>query len=205
MSSNDQFFGRMRDNWRQRANEKATFASEFRLIPQWLVTLTLALYGVALAVIAYLTMTLPDVVPDPLVQKPHAVQLLAMFGIVTGLAIPAAAIILLIGYVNRDAKRRGMSPGLWTVISIFVPYCVGVILYFVLREPLPVECPRCGRLVNTQFNFCPGCQCNLRPNCPNCRREIRSGDRFCPYCGLAVEGAPSGQVALSQAGSPSSA
>jgi RNA polymerase subunit RPABC4/transcription elongation factor Spt4 len=139
--------------------------------------------------------------PDPLVGEPRLLQLLAVFGMVTGIAIVAAAFILLIGYVNRDAKRRGMSPTLWTVIAIFVPYLVGLILYFVMREPLPFNCPRCGRLVNAQFNFCPACQCNLRPNCPNCRREIRSGDRFCPHCGMAVEAAAPAPVPAAPAGS----
>lgn len=187
MSSNDQFLGRIKDNWRQRAHEKPTLATEFRLIPQWLVTLILGLYGFALAIVVYVTRTVPGALPDPLVGKPVLLQLLAMFGMVTAMAIFASAFILLIGYINRDAKRRGMSPALWTVIAIFVPYLVGAIIYFVLREPLPFECPRCGRLVNAQFNFCPSCQCNLRPNCPNCRREIRSGDRFCPHCGLRLE------------------
>ena len=187
MSSNDQFFGRIKDNWRQRAHEKPTFASEFRVVPQWLVSLVIGLYGLALAIMVYVTRAVPDALPQPLMSKPALLQLLAMFGIVTSMAIFMGAFILLIGYINRDAKRRGMSPTLWTVIAIFLPYLVGVILYFVMREPLPFECPRCGRLVNAQFNFCPACQCHLRPNCPNCRREIRTGDRFCPHCGMAIE------------------
>jgi len=201
MSSNDQFFGRIKDNWRQRAHEKPTFASEFRVIPQWLVTLVVSLYVLAVVVAEYVTRTLPGAMPDPLVGEPKLLQLLAVFGIVTGIAIFAAAIILLIGYINRDAKRRGMSPTLWTVIAIFVPYLVGVILYFVMREPLPFGCPRCGRLVNAQFNFCPACQCNLRPNCPNCRREIRSGDRFCPHCGMAIEAVAPAQMPAPPVGS----
>ena len=187
MSSNDQFFGRIKDNWRQRAHEKPTFASEFRVVPQWLVSLVIGLYGLALAIMVYVTRAVPDALPQPLMSKPALLQLLAMFGIVTSLAIFMGAFILLIGYINRDAKRRGMSPTLWTVVAIFVPYLVGAIVYFVLREPLPFGCPRCGRLVNAQFNFCPACQCNLRPNCPNCRREIRPGDRFCPHCGMGIE------------------
>lgn len=194
MSGSDQFFGRIKGNWRQRANERPTFASEFGLIPQWLVTLLLALYGLALGVVVYVIHAAPQSLPDPLVGKPYGLQLLAMFGIVTAITIPVGSYILLIGYINRDAKRRGMSPALWTIIAIFVPYLVGAIIYFVLREPLPFECPRCGHLVNAQFNFCPSCQCNLRPNCPNCRREIGLGDRFCPHCGLTLEAATPAQA-----------
>jgi len=195
MSGSDQFFGRIKDNWRQRAHERPTFASEFRLVPQWLVSLYVALYALAVVVVEYVSRRVPDALPRPLWDRPELLQLLAMFGIVTAIAIPAACYIFLIGYINRDAKRRGMSPTLWTIIAVFVPYLVGAILYFVVREPLPFECPRCGRLVNAQFNFCPKCQYNLRPNCPQCRREVRSGDRFCPHCGFGLEfGAPAGSL-----------
>ncbi len=187
MSGSDQFFGRIKGNWRQRANERSTFASEFSLIPHWLIIVFFALYGVALVMVVGAVYTSPESLPDPLARQPHALQLLAMFGIVTGIAILVAGYVFLIAYINRDAKRRGMGPWLWTVIAMFVPYLIGVILYFVLREPYPFECPRCGRLVNAQFNFCPNCQCNLRPSCPNCRREIRLGDRFCPHCGMSLE------------------
>jgi len=198
MSGSDQFFGRIKDNWRQRAYERPTFASELRLIPQWLVFLVATLYALAVVIVAYVSRTVPDVMPQPLLGKPELLQLLAVFGIVTGITIPVAALIFMIAYINRDAKRRGMSPALWTIIAIFVPYLVGAILYFVVREPLPFDCPRCGRLVNAQFNFCPSCQFNLRPNCPQCRREIRSGDHFCPHCGFGLESA--GPAASLQAG-----
>ena len=187
MSGSDQFFGRIKDNWRQRAHERPTFASEFRLIPQWLVSVVVTLYALAVVIVEYVSRTVPDAMPHRLFAKPELLQLLAMFGIVTGMAIFAGAYILLIGYINRDAKRRGMSPALWTIIAIFVPYLVGAILYFVVREPLPFDCPRCGRVVSAQFNFCPTCQYNLRPNCPHCRREIRPGDHFCPHCGFGLE------------------
>lgn len=189
MSGSDQFFERIKDNWRQRANERPSFASELRVIPRWLVWLVCALYVSALIIVFLLSVLMPALPLFGVEGEPLALKLLAMFGIVTAIAVFLGFYILLIGYINRDAKRRGMSPALWTVVAIFVPYLVGAIIYFVLREPLPFACPRCGRLVNAQFNFCPSCQCNLRPNCRNCRREIRPGDRFCPYCGLTLEAA----------------
>jgi len=189
MSGSDPFFGRIKDNWRQRAHEKPTFASEFRVVPRWLVRLLCTVYVVALATVLWISIYMPNLPPFGISVEPLALKLLAVFGAVTGMAICMSAFVMLLGYIGADAKRRGMSPVLWVLVSLLVPYLVGVILYFVVREPLPFECPRCGRLVNAQFNFCPNCQCNLRPNCPNCRREVRSGDRFCPHCGLTLEGA----------------
>jgi RNA polymerase subunit RPABC4/transcription elongation factor Spt4 len=75
-----------------------------------------------------------------------------------------------------------MNSTLWTLLTIFVPYGIGLIVYFLMREPLPYNCPACSALVNARFNFCPVCKCNLRPSCPQCKREVRSGDHYCPYC-----------------------
>jgi RNA polymerase subunit RPABC4/transcription elongation factor Spt4 len=191
MSTGDQFLGRFKDNWRQRAREKTTFREELRIVPRWLVRLLCTLYVAALAIVFWISAYMPNLPPFGIAVEPLALKLLAVFGAVTGMAICMSAFVMLLGYIGADAKRRGMSPVLWVLVSLLVPYLIGIILYFVVREPLPFECPRCGRLVNAQFNFCPSCQYNLRPNCPQCRREIRSGDRFCPHCGFSLEsGAP---------------
>lgn len=93
---------------------------------------------------------------------------------------------LLIGYVNRDSKRRGMSRALWTIIAIFVPNGVGFILYFLLRDPLQSACPKCGTLADSGFTFCPRCRFELRPTCPACSRAISTGDLYCASCGADV-------------------
>ena len=41
---------------------------------------------------------------------------------------------VLIGYVNQDAGRRKMSRLLWTLVAIFVPNGLGILLYFVLAQ-----------------------------------------------------------------------
>lgn len=187
MANQDDFVGRIRNNWRQRASESTKFSAELRVIPRWLIRVLSALYVVALAIVLYISLASPGDLPQPLQGEPMAVKLLAMFGIVTAVAIPVSAFVLLMGYIGGDAKRRDMSPVLWVLVSILVPYLIGAILYFVVREPLPFNCPQCDRVVNAQFNFCPHCQFNLRPNCPQCRRAIRSGDSFCPHCGFALQ------------------
>jgi len=140
--------------------------------------------------VLWVSVYMPNLPLFGITVEPLALELLAVFGAVTGLAICVSAFVMLLGYIGVDAKRRGMSPVLWVLVSLFVPYLIGIIVYLVLREPLAFECPRCGRLVNPQFNFCPSCQYNLRPNCPQCRREVRYGDRFCPHCGFGLESTP---------------
>src|ERR1700751_2308475 len=101
-----------------------------------------------------------------------------------------------------------MNSTLWTllVILLFPAYfAIGFIVYFLMREPLPYPCPRCGSTVGARFNFCPNCKCNLRPACPNCKREVVETDKFCPYCAQDLRaGKPSeaaeAQVALSDLG-----
>jgi hypothetical protein len=71
--------------------------------------------------------------------------------------------VVLIGYVNRDAGRRGMSRGLWTLLAIIVPNALGIVLYFILRKPRTGNCPQCDAEVEPGFSFCPRCRHRLQP------------------------------------------
>jgi predicted amidophosphoribosyltransferase len=94
--------------------------------------------------------------------------------------------ILLIGYINRDAGRRGMSRLAWTLLAIFVPNALGIVLYFVLRKPRIATCPQCGNALETGFNFCPRCNYKLGSSCPQCQRLVGVNDIYCPYCGTSL-------------------
>lgn len=154
---------------RFRRREKFRFSDEIRIIPRWLVAAVGVLYLLALGIAVTLDWQL----------KP-----LLLAGVITAISIPVAAYIFLVAYVNRDAKRRGMSPTLWTLLAIFLPGTPlsGCIIYFLVREPLPYSCPQCGLQVRADFNFCPQCKRNLHPACPNCGREVGEGDHYCPSC-----------------------
>ena len=90
--------------------------------------------------------------------------------------------VLLIGYINADARRRGMRYIMWTLLAIFVPNSIGIILYFVLRDPLLVACAQCGTPGRVSFVFCPQCGSTLCPVCPGCRRSIEPAWKKCAYC-----------------------
>ena len=98
-----------------------------------------------------------------------------------------AFLALMIGYVNVDSGRRGMSRTGWTLIVIFVPNAIGFILYFLLRNPLRTECPKCGTVVVALANYCPRCSHSFNPTCAKCQTAIRPGDAFCANCGNKVE------------------
>ena len=123
-------------------------------------------------------------------------------GMVTAGMIPLACIILLIGYVNRDSKRRGMNSGLWTfMVIMMLPAWVltGFLIYFIMRDPLPYHCTQCGAMVSARYAFCPSCRYNLRPTCWRCNHEVSDRDRYCPYCGYDLNapappaGSPAGE------------
>jgi hypothetical protein len=151
------------------------FTKELRVIPKvaWIV-----------AGLVNLCCTLPmflSVAPtDRVVGKwPHwgqALCLCAMFLFMT-------AWVALIGYIYGDAKRRQMRYVMWTLLAIFVPNAIGMILYFILRDPLPKPCPGCGHIEKAKFPFCPHCGTLLQPPCPKCHNAVEPTWANCAYCG----------------------
>lgn len=174
--------------------ERFRFLDEIRLIPRRLVMSVIVLFVLAQAIA--ITVNWTGVASNGESWPSGYTQIqcaLVMAGTVTGIAIPIACILFLIGYVNADAKRRGMHSTLWTLlVVILLPayLATGFIIYFLVREPLPYNCPQCGSLVSARFNYCPECKHNLRPSCPQCRREVRDHDHYCPHCGYELAVAP---------------
>jgi Na+/proline symporter len=76
-------------------------------------------------------------------------------GLLVGVVI--AIWILGLGYVNADARRRGMPPILWTLIAAFIPNLLGFLLYFALRRPVASPCPHCGQAMTAEQRFCSWC------------------------------------------------
>lgn len=154
------------------------FTQELKVIPRgaWIT-----------AAIFYLGFTTPlflfAIPTDPeLSQWPRWGQALFVYGIFLFIF----PLIGLFGYVNGDAKRRGMRYVMWTLLAIFVPYLIGVIVYFLLRTPLPRACPGCGNTVKAGFTFCPHCGTTLQPTCPNCGSAVEVGWANCPQCGQGL-------------------
>jgi len=154
---------------------KSVLAREIKIVPGWVWALAAISFVAAQWYFNLEIIRHPH--PPPAWARP-------LFGILAGGF--AAAYLLLIAYVNRDSKRRGMSPTLWTLVAILVPNLLGILLYFVLRKPLVHSCPQCGGAVEAGFNFCPRCSYKLAPSCPQCRRIVSASDVYCPYCGTLL-------------------
>jgi RNA polymerase subunit RPABC4/transcription elongation factor Spt4 len=158
------------------------FRDELKVIPvpAWVIAV-----GIYLCMsLLLLTVAIPN---DPkLSHWPTWCAALFAFGI----SIIPAVFTLLVGYVNGDAKRRGMRRALWTLIALFVPNGIGIILYFFMREPILEPCRKCATLVRSNFAFCPNCGTQLGPACPNCRHPVEPGWKSCAFCGANLTNAP---------------
>jgi hypothetical protein len=160
-------------------NQPSTkFKDEIRIIAPWAFYLFALIFVTMFALVTVLAMD----------HKAPSLLVRVLLGTLAGTV--AGCYAVLIGYVNQDAGRRSMSRLLWTLIAIFVPNGLGIVLYFVLRKPRTSCCPQCGAEAQPGFSFCPSCRTRLRPACPHCQRSVDLGDRFCPYCGGALEPAP---------------
>ena len=71
------------------------------------------------------------------------------------LAAAGLGYVLLVGYIYGDARRRGMRYVSWTVLAVLAPSAIGILLYFILREPRQAHCTKCGRSMSPNFAFCP--------------------------------------------------
>ncbi len=161
----------------QNSETKFDIRDEIRLIPKALMVV---------AVLAFVGIQVPlYLILFP--QDPHAPPVPVRIVLATLVGILLGMIILLVGYVNRDAKRRGMNYVLWTVLVCFIPNAIGFIIYFVVRQPVRGKCPQCGATVNPGFNFCPKCKFNLHPACSQCHRTIEAGATYCPYCSAELK------------------
>lgn len=153
--------------------QRPQISDELKLIPLWSVALAIALFA-----------TVQATVHLYLVQHQHNLPprgFLIFWSIAWGTVIAVYA--LMVGYVTRDAKRRRMNLALWTPLVIFMPGAIGLVLYFLLRQPLLSDCPKCGFAVFPGMNFCPQCRFQLAHTCPQCQRAVRAHDVYCGNCG----------------------
>jgi RNA polymerase subunit RPABC4/transcription elongation factor Spt4 len=155
------------------------FSDEIRIISPiaWIVA---ALVAVCMFVLL-ITVAIPH--DAKLSQWPGGGQI--AFAIWPGLLL--FVFVLLIGYINADARRRGMRYVMWTLLAIFIPNSIGIILYFILRDPPLVACAKCGAQARTGFAFCPQCGAALSTACPSCKRPAEPGWQRCPYCGTGLK------------------
>ena len=112
-------------------------------------------------------------VPGLAERDPTAILIGTPFFLLTLVGVAfLGAYVLLVGYVYGDARRRRMNHVLWTLLAIFIPNAIGIILYFILRDPVPVPCPGCAMPAKKGHAYCAACGAAVRPACPGCRQPV---------------------------------
>lgn len=166
-----------------------------RFDQEWALVPTGARWTAALVALAFTALMAGIFLLPALAERDmRAFLILSPFFLLTLLgAVPIAIYVLLLGYVWGDARHRGMKHVLWTLLALFIPYAVGVILYFLLREPVPVPCPSCTTPARKGHAYCANCGTAVRTACPQCRQPVDAGWRNCASCGQALQ--PAGSAA----------
>jgi hypothetical protein len=136
--------------------------------------------AIAAAILIFLGLSLALFFPD------SNAPLWARFMVPLPLAAIAGGYILLIGYIYGDARRRGMRYVLWTLLAALAPSGIGIILYFILREAMPVHCTQCGFAMRPGYAFCPGCGAAMSATCLQCHRVAQPGWSHCGWCGAKL-------------------
>ncbi len=180
----------------RRKRERIKFREELRIIPKWLVWSCIIGWLISIAIACpinfYSAQHGGSYFPAPDLADQPGLATLALAGTITGGVFVLSCVLFMFGYVYKDAQRRGMNPALWTLLVFILSPAygfIGLIIYLLVREPLPYSCPQCNATISARFNFCPNCKYNLRPSCAHCQHEVADTDKFCPYC--AAELAPS--------------
>jgi len=72
-----------------------------------------------------------------------AISTFGVFIVVLAASMLFLVIPIMIGiYVYRDANNRGMNAVLWTLISVFSPTFIGLIIYLIVRaDHTAMQCP----------------------------------------------------------------
>jgi len=102
------------------------------------------------------------------------------------LLVTLAVPIICAALVYSDAKKRGLSAGLWALF-VFFTTIIGVIVYLLARPSDVGLCGNCGAPLRNGFVACPNCGARSAHTCPSCNRKMEAGWRVCPYCGTEAE------------------
>lgn len=153
------------------------------MIPLWSVVLAVV---VSVGALIYFNHNMPP----PKYRRPGWMtsHWIFIYTMVTALA----SYILMLGYVSRDVRRRGMPLALWMMIVAVMPGGIGGVVYFLVRQPIMVRCPNCTTELTAGVHFCQQCRFQLAPVCGQCFRGVQITDVYCQQCGhdLSEDSAP---------------
>lgn len=102
--------------------------------------------------------------------------------------------IMILVWVAKDAKARGMGSPIGWLILVFFTGIIGLIIYYFARPSGDkTPCPNCSNLRLSSMMTCPHCG-NSKANTPSRPAEpyvppapTLSGQKFCSACGAKID------------------
>src|ERR1700682_5193328 len=122
----------------RRKKEKLRFWNEFKLVPRWLIWTVVVLFLIAQIIgqiVLHVQLANHEQVFGPELDNDPGAAGGALVGIITAVSLVCASVILMVGYVNQDAKRREMNSTLWTfLVLVLMPgyLILGFIIYLLM-------------------------------------------------------------------------
>src|ERR1700676_161297 len=107
----------------RRKRENLRFWQEFKLVPRWLVWTVVVLFLIAQIIgqtVLHVQFAHHQEVFGPELDSDPGAAGAALFGIITGASLVVAIMVFMVGYVNKDAKSRGMHSPRWTFLLPFL-------------------------------------------------------------------------------------
>src|SRR5260221_1812881 len=143
----------------RRKRESFRLREEIKIVPKGVIWTCVVLWHVAVAIgtLINLSGVNGETFPPDLAGHP-AIASLALAGIITLVSVIITIWLMALGYVYRDARRRGMNGGVWKLLCmlLFLPvFAIGFILYLPVRAPPPVSRPRCSPIVCARLDVFP--------------------------------------------------
>src|ERR1035438_7281788 len=89
-----------------------------KMIPVWSIVLAVLVFAGSIYFFNHAA---------PVRRRPGSLPMHLITGYLTGTVL--ASYSLVVGFVSRDVKRRGMSAGLWMLGVIFMPGLIGAVVY----------------------------------------------------------------------------
>lgn len=105
--------------------------------------------------------------------------------IMSGVFLVILALVIFMGVlVHKDAKKLHLNQWMWTLIVIYVPNGLGLLIYLIVRsnEKKKLRCINCGVAVDRDFKICPHCGQPFGKTCNSCGKFIQEEWSVCPYC-----------------------
>lgn len=110
--------------------------------------------------------------------------LLLVVGLVL-LAIAAGYWLLVAGWLYQQAVRSNMNGVLWLLLGL-VGNLAAVVLFFLYRHLLFVNCDDCGGWSPKHAGYCRHCGAALGRHCPVCGEAMGRNDHYCSHCGAVT-------------------